>query len=386
MENMTRQELLEFIKSKEEELADLRKAVEDGEPVDIAEMSRIEDEIEEAEYLEKDLEKAEQDLNEDAFENQDIEEEQVKMMEEQKVQEQDLEENEKEVLEEELDDEDRLLKEEQGIENEEIENIIDEKEEQELDDEEQKIQDEEIENNGGEYKLSVTAWQIKTGIEIIPDEYIKQKYDKNITEEEFKDILRNENVPKVIQKPGKAEQYLKTSEDWENVKTSKSALEEAIRIGNFPVNVEQESYILLEYNKDEIRSDVNNDSKERVEIDEKDIKVALGDESVAVEEVKTDSNDNVLGEIDVYKSAGKTYVKAKDVEQYIEKQQELTQTSEEEIPEFMKEMEKDLGGVSEEEKQSVTAELMNDMLNPYIEPELSEELENEEELGEIKFN
>ena len=227
MENMTRQELSNFIKTKEAELDELRTASANGEVVDFGKMSRIEVEIEDA--------------------NNELE----KMAE----------------LEGEYESGSNLAKAQQ------------EYEDQEDDIEESQIQDireiqieEEQKQDKGEFTLTITDWQIKTGIEIIPDEYIKQRYDKYLTEEEFKDILANENVPKIIKEPGKAEVFLKTPEDWESVRTSMSSLEEAIRNNNFPIDVNDQSYILLQYDKDKIRDEhKDKDENGYAQIDDEDI-------------------------------------------------------------------------------------------------------------------
>lgn len=106
-----------------------------------------------------------------------------------------------------------------------------------------------------DFKLTLVDWQIRTGIEIVPDNYIKYRNSKFLTEQEFRDILKYENVPKIVREPGKAEKYLKSEEDWNSIRTSMSSLKQAIQRGDFPKQVDNDDYILLQYSRDAVRDE-----------------------------------------------------------------------------------------------------------------------------------
>lgn len=302
MENMTRQELQDFIKSKEDELAELRILSANGEDIPLGKIHELEDEIEEAESELEKIAELEGDYDSGTNLSNAIEEH-----------EEDLD----DVEPSQPDDGEELLNHIQQKEQEkELDEEIDEtKEAQELDEN----LEQEISIDDGKARYTLTAWQIKTGIEIVPDDYIRRKYDKYLTEEDFKDILANENVPKIIQEPGSAEKYLKSAEDWDSVRTSKSALEQAILSGNFPVDVNDESYILLQYDKDTIRDyDNDKDDPSYAVIDKKDIYGTIDEEQSYEEEEKeveeaTEKEDNaIVGELAKSYINGKLAVKAKD--------------------------------------------------------------------------
>lgn len=114
---------------------------------------------------------------------------------------------------------------------------------------------EEAQTSTHEFKLTLTDWQRRAGIEIVPDDYIRFKNSKFLTEQEFRDILQYENVPKIVREPGSAEKFLKTQDDWNSMRTSMDTLKQAIRRGDFPKEVDDNDYILLQYSKDEIRDE-----------------------------------------------------------------------------------------------------------------------------------
>lgn len=301
-------ELEHDIRTLEEKLSELTSAEEPN----FGEITKLQDLLDEKENaLEElttemaqnsgvDFEKAQK----DEIENQDYEEEERVRQEEEtkRIQEIEMEEREKEEL---------AAREEE--EKEELER------EQEKEQEQEQEQEQEI-SSDGETRHTLTDWQLKTGIDIIPDEYIQQKYGKHLTEQEFKDILRNENVPKVIKEPGAAENYLKSADDWDNVRTSISALEQAIRSGNFPVDVNDASYILLEYDKDTIQDEHEDKDEDGYgKIDEEDIYGAIDQEEREKEEEKKlrdyieqdAENDSLLSELQAYVLKGMLAVRAK---------------------------------------------------------------------------
>lgn len=267
---MSRSELENFIITKEQELDNLRSAIANGENVPFSKLVKIEDEIEDAESELEQLAELERDDNSGSnLENARTRE---------KIKEYEI--DEQDVLEA------NRIKEEQEKDLEEVQT----QEEQEQQENEEALTEELENTDDSSPKFTLAQWENRTGINIVPDDYIRQKYSKDLTEEQFKEILKNENVPKIIQEPGLAENYLKTPEDWASVKTSKSAIDQAIRSGNFPTEVNEESYILLEYNKDKImdeHEDRNEDGYGK--IDEEDIYGKASKGSGAEKEIK-DSN------------------------------------------------------------------------------------------------
>lgn len=190
----------------------------------------------------------------------------------------------------------------------------------------------ELQNDDGQ-KFTLVDWQIKTGIDIIPDEYIKKRYDKHITEAEFKEILSTENVPKIVKEPGKAEMYLKTPEDWESVRTSVSALKNAVENGNFPRDVYDESYILLQYDKDKIYdNDKEPENDGYGKIDEDDIFGRADSDDFRQEvreeedlEEETDKQDDSGGLWQMAKKGLKSGIKAMLVKDAIEQLSSIMQ-------------------------------------------------------------
>lgn len=123
-----------------------------------------------------------------------------------------------------------------------------EKEPEELDSEIIEEEKREEKEASGEKTQTLRDWQRESGIDIIPDESIIRKYDKYLTREEFMVVLNNENVPKVVKEAGRAEQFLKSPEDWDTIRTSKSALEQTLNSndGKLPLeNMNEHSYMLM---------------------------------------------------------------------------------------------------------------------------------------------
>lgn len=298
MENVSRSELQNFIITKEQELDDLRTAIANGENVPFSKLVEIEDEIEDAE---SELEKlAELERDDNSGSNLENARTRVK------------------VKEYEIDNEGEL--EANRIREEQEKTLEETRKEEEKKEEQEKNGNEELETqDDSSPKFTLTQWENKTGINIVPDDYIRQKYSKELTEEEFKQILQNENVPKIIQEPGLAEQYLKTPEDWASVKTSKSAIDQAVRSGNFPTEVSEESYILLEYNKDKIMDEHENKDEEGYgKIDEEDIYGKETNNSGFEEEIKAPpeaiEEDEKEVQDSIIEQVAKEYMKIKGAE------------------------------------------------------------------------
>ena len=122
-------------------------------------------------------------------------------------------------------------------------------EEQEKDPEEKEEEKrKQKEAEAGEQTMTLREWQRKSGVEIVPDEAVRRKYDMYLTQDEFMTILNNENVPKVIKEVGKAEQFLKSPEDWDCVRTSPDALAQTLNKndGKLPIEgLNENSYMLM---------------------------------------------------------------------------------------------------------------------------------------------
>lgn len=288
MENMSRSELENFIITKEQELDNLRAAIANGEDVSFSKLVEVEEEIEEAESELEQLAELERDDNSGSnLENARTRE---------KIKEYEI--DEQDVLEA------NRIKEEQEKDLEEVQK----QEEQEQQENEEALTEELENTDDSSLKFTLAQWENRTGINIVPDDYIRQKYSKDLTEEQFKEILKNENVPKIIQEPGLAENYLKTPEDWASVKTSKSAIDQAIKSGNFPTEVNEESYILLEYNQDKImdeHEDRNDDGYGK--IDEEDIYGKASKGSGFEEEIK-DSSETKNEDIEANENAQESII------------------------------------------------------------------------------
>ncbi len=288
MENMSRSELENFIITKEQELDNLRAAIANGEDVSFSKLVEVEEEIEDAESELEQLAELERDDNSGSnLENARTRE---------KIKEYEI--DEQDVLEA------NRIKEEQEKDLEEVQK----QEEQEQQENEEALTEELENTDDSSLKFTLAQWENRTGINIVPDDYIRQKYSKDLTEEQFKEILKNENVPKIIQEPGLAENYLKTPEDWASVKTSKSAIDQAIKSGNFPTEVNEESYILLEYNQDKImdeHEDRNDDGYGK--IDEEDIYGKASKGSGFEEEIK-DSSETKNEDIEANENAQESII------------------------------------------------------------------------------
>lgn len=295
MENMSRSELENFIITKEQELDNLRTSIANGEDVPFSKLVDLEEEIENAESELEKLAELERDDNSGSnLENARTREK---------------------VKEYEIDNENEL---EANRVREEQEKTLEETQKQEEKEEQNEV--EELENtDDSSPKFTLTQWENKTGIDIVPDDYIRQKYSKELTEEEFKQILQNENVPKIIQEPGLAEEYLKTPEDWNSVKTSKSAIDQAIKSGNFPTEVNEKSYILLEYNKDKIMDEhEDKDDDGYGKIDEEDIygknQNGSGFEEEITDSFETKVEDEKEVQDSIIEQIAKDYMKIKGAE------------------------------------------------------------------------
>lgn len=369
-------ELEHDIRSLEEKIEELRSAEEPN----FGDLSRLEDILDEKKN-------ALEELTTEMAQNSGVDFEDAVENEREKDTKDDSDNREQKTREEE---EKRLEEEREEQENQEDEKNEEETTHQETQDEisDQETQ-EEMNKDDGEKRLTLVEWQLRTGIDIVADESIRRKYDKNLTESEFKEILNNENVPKIIKNPGSAEKYLKSAEDWENVKTSKSALEEAIRVGNFPVDVNDDSYILLQYDKNTIR-DTDKDGEEgRGEINEDEIRAALGEKNVNDDKASKSQEfeDERLNSM-VQSDGIKEYMMARDIVEYMELANEIgeeativpLQAENAEMKTMIaSSLSEGIGDVTKKEIDSTTAEMLHTLLNPY-EEELEEDRDMDDEI------
>lgn len=244
MENLSRTELEKKIGDLEAQIDDLRNVAANGNEVNLGEIEKLQSELdllnEELSEMERNdggiAPKTEDEINE--ITNND----------------------EKEELEKERKQEEQ------------------EKKEKEL----PKDKDEEVApQNDGERRLTLLDWQKESGVELLPDDAIKKKYDKFLTREEFMEVLDKENVPKIIREPGRAENFLKSDEDWRAVETSDSSLREAIEAGNIPTNVDNDDYIKRQYGdgRADVRDNDENPNQDGYgKIDKDDVNEAVGHE------------------------------------------------------------------------------------------------------------
>lgn len=247
MENLSRTELEKKIGDLEAQIDDLRNVAANGNEVNLGEIEKLQSELdllnEELSEMERNdggiAPKTEDEINE--ITNND----------------------EKEELEKERKQEEQEKK---------------EKEEKEL----PKDKNEEVApQNDGERRLTLLDWQKESGVELLPDDAIKKKYDKFLTREEFMEVLDKENVPKIIREPGRAENFLKSDEDWRAVETSDSSLREAIEAGNIPTNVDNDDYIKRQYGdgRADVRDNDENPNQDGYgKIDKDDVNEAVGHE------------------------------------------------------------------------------------------------------------
>lgn len=241
------EELRSFERQLEEEL--------DKDEVDMSKVSELQEFIEEKntelETLEMDeskekIEKTEVKIVDPKNEETEKEDEE-KLEAQEKTDEEEKQEESAEEHDTEKESEDAQRK-TQNVERETQEEENDNNKNQEDVEKDEEVKKEEKEAITGEEKKTLRQWQIKSGIDIVLDEIIRKKYDMNLTRKDFMDIMNNVNVPKVIKEAGKAEQFLKSADDWECVKTSSSALKQTLEKndGKLPVEgLDEHSYMLM---------------------------------------------------------------------------------------------------------------------------------------------
>lgn len=282
MENLSRTELEKKIGGLEMQIVELQEAALNGNEVNLGEISKLQDE----------LDLLNEELDEMARNDGDIEP---------KSKDEINSTNNAEDKEDELDK--QIQFEQEKIEKEEMERLSEEQENEKNKEELEKEipndndMENEVSNEGGERKLTLLDWQKESGIELLPDDEIKQKYDKFLTREEFMSILDNENVPKLIRESGRAESFLKSDEDWRAVETSDSALREAVDNGNIPVEVDGEDYIKRQYSDSEIRDKDESSMEDGYgKIDAEDIEEELQgdeDEERTQKEIEDDIDESI---------------------------------------------------------------------------------------------
>ena len=242
MENLSRTELEKKIGGLKAQINDLRSAAAKGNEVNLGEIEKLQSELdllnEELSEMERNdggiAPKTEDEIDEITNNDEKEELEKTRKQEEQ-------EKNEREKIEKER---------EQQENDEQKDQEKKEKEEKEL----PKDKDEDVApQNDGERRLTLLDWQKESGVELLPDDAIKKKYDKFLTREEFMEVLDKENVPKIIREPGRAESFLKNNEDWRAVETSDSTLRAAIDSGSIPTNIDNDDYIKRQYGGRKIR-------------------------------------------------------------------------------------------------------------------------------------
>lgn len=327
MENLSRTELEKKIGDLEAQIDDLRNVAANGNEVNLGEIEKLQSELdllnEELSEMERNdggiAPKTEDEINE--ITNND----------------------EKEELEKERKQEEQEKK---------------EKDEKEL----PKDKDEEVApQNDGERRLTLLDWQKESGVELLPDDAIKKKYDKFLTREEFMEVLDKENVPKIIREPGRAENFLKSDEDWRAVETSDSSLREAIEAGNIPTNVDNDDYIKRQYGdgRADVRDNDENPNQDGYgKIDKDDVNEAVGHE----DDEKEVKNEEV----------------ANAKENNEEKEEEKENVSAELGAAMIDEA---IGDVSKSEVDKVSGTLLYMMRNPL--KELENEINEREEEYEI---
>lgn len=327
MENLSRTELEKKIGDLEAQIDDLRNVAANGNEVNLGEIEKLQSELdllnEELSEMERNdggiAPKTEDEINEITNNDEKEELEKARKQEEQEKK---------------------------------------EKEEKEL----PKDKDEEVApQNDGERRLTLLDWQKESGVELLPDDAIKKKYDKFLTREEFMEVLDKENVPKIIREPGRAENFLKSDEDWRAVETSDSSLREAIEAGNIPTNVDNDDYIKRQYGdgRADVRdNDVDPSQDGYGKIDKDDVNEAVGYEDDE-KEVKNEEAANTK-------------------ENNEEKEEEKENVSAELGATMIDEA---IGDVSKSEVDKVSGTLLYMMRNPL--KELENEINEREEEYEI---
>ena len=342
MENLSRTELEKRIGGLEVQIDDLRSAAANGNEVNLGEIEKLQDELD---LLNEELDEMERnDGGIDSKTEDEIivleEDDERQELENARLQEE-QERNERENLEKEYE---QQKEQDEMIENKETKEELEEK----------------IPQNDGERRLTLLDWQKESGVELLPDDAIKQKYDKFLTREEFMEVLDKENVPKVIREPGRAEDFLKSDADWRAVETSDSSLREAIDIGNIPIDIDNDDYIKRQYGDgkaDVIDNDKDPDEDGYGQIDRDDVNEALGDKEE--ENKEEDKNKKELN----------------DFEEKIEEEENVSNV----LGEAM--IDAAIGNVSKSEVDKVSATLSNMMKDPL--KELVNEINELEEEYEI---
>lgn len=267
MENLSRTELEKKIGGLKAQINDLRSAAARGNEVNLGEIEKLQSELDLLNEKLSEMKrndggiapKTEDEIDEITNNDEKEELEKTRKQEEQ-------EKNEREKIEKER---------EQQENDEQKDQEKKEKEEKEL----PKDKEEEVApQNDGERRLTLLDWQKESGVELLPDDAIKKKYDKFLTREEFMEVLDKENVPKIIREPGRAESFLKSDEDWRAAESSDSSIQEAVEIGNIPTNADNDDYIKRQYGDG--KADIkDNDEKSTQEgygtIDKDDVNEAL---------------------------------------------------------------------------------------------------------------
>ena len=264
-----------------EKLGDLIKEKE-------AELKKVENEIEGQNRLEQEH-IHEQEINKEELEqNNEKQNNEEQIIEEDKAEEEKTEEekNEEQSNEEEQENSNQEEKEPEDSKENQIES---DKKEQENKQEQNKDKEdktnEEIkqdkEKETGEETKTFEQWEEYSGVRIIPDEVIREQYDKYLTREEFLTILNNEFAPKVVVESGKAEKFLKSPEEWACLRTNAEVLQDVIdkNGGKLPVDVNQESYILVSKSNDIVRDKDNDGEFDKEDVVAQDNKEELDEEN-----------------------------------------------------------------------------------------------------------
>lgn len=358
MENLSRTELEKKIGGVEAQIDDLRNAAANGNEVNLGEIEKLQNELdllnEELDEMKRNdggiAPKTEDEINELTNNDEKEELERVRKQDEQ-------EKNEREKIEKEHEQQESDEQKEQ------------EKKEKEGKEAKELTKDKEEEvapQNDGERRLTLLDWQKESGVELLPDDAIKKKYDKFLTREEFMEVLDKENVPKIIREPGRAESFLKSNEDWRAVETSDSTLRTAIDSGGIPTNIDNDDYIKRQYGDG--KADVRDNDKDPKQdgygkIDRDDVNEALGvkeEEEKEENEAREEKEEKVLNDND--------YEEKEELEEKENASSRLGKAMLDEV----------IGDVSKSEVDKVSGTLSYMMRNPL--KELANEIEEEYEI------
>lgn len=97
--------------------------------------------------------------------------------------------------------------------------------------------DEEVDNR--EDKRTLHDWEKLSGTHLLADKYTLNKYDKYLSENDFRNIIATENDAVIITDGALNEAFFRDASD----KSSKSAINNAMRDGNIPVENSGRNYI-----------------------------------------------------------------------------------------------------------------------------------------------